>query len=274
MMRRTSNRHQRGFSLIELAIGLVILGLAAVGMVASLSKQADQKRLVDSRAAMFQARDAVFAFLASNGRLPCPATTTSAGQESIASNAGGIIACSVEAGFLPAVTLGLPEVDVGGWFNNAWNDGSNAGGTLPRVFRYAVTSLSGTVANALTSPGLGAPSSATRRSDVQTAINNGQGLFVCTSASGIGAGVNRCGATTNLLGSTAAAIIWTLGANGNDPTSYSADETQNSTVAVARVLISRGYAPAGASAGMFDDLVTWIPYSLVADRLLTAGFVQ
>lgn len=265
---------QSGFSLIELAIGLVILGLAAVGMVASLSKQADQKRLVDSRSALNQARDAVLAFVTVNGRLPCPASNASGGQESIASNAGGVITCTLEAGYLPAVSLGLPELDASGLFNNAWNDGSNPGGTLPRAFRYAVSSLSGTVANALTSPGLGAPASTTRRGDVQTAFNNGQGLFVCASATGIGAGANRCGATANLLGSTAAAVIWTLGANGGDPTQYSADETQNATVGVPRVLISRGYAPLGATGGMFDDLVTWVPYSQVADRLFAAGFVQ
>jgi prepilin-type N-terminal cleavage/methylation domain-containing protein len=264
---------QRGFSLIELAIGLMILGLVTLGAVVSMTQQAEQRRFVQARTQIDTAREAILAFVTSNGRLPCPATSSSTGQEAIASSAGGITTCALEAGFLPAVTLGLPELDENGLINNPWNDGASGAGTRPRALRYALTSLNGTVANALSSPGLGAPTSTTRRSDVQAAINAGQGWFICASASGVGAGANRCGTTTNLLSASSAAAIWTLGANGNDPSLYSADEAQNANVAIARVLVSRGIAPQGASGGMFDDLVTWLPYSLIADRLFIAGFV-
>ena len=265
---------QQGFSLIELAIALMILGLITLGAVVSMTQQAEQRRFAQARSQLELAREAALAFVSVNGRLPCPATATSNGQESIASNVSGVITCSLEAGFVPAVTLGLTELDSQGLINNPWNDGANGAGTRPRALRYALTNLSGTVANALSSPGLGAPSSPTRRADVQASIAAGQGWFICASAGGIGAGSNRCGTTTNLLSASSAAAIWTLGANGNDTSIYSADETQNANLAIARVLISRGIAPQGATAGMFDDLVTWVPYSIIADRLFAMGFVQ
>jgi prepilin-type N-terminal cleavage/methylation domain-containing protein len=265
---------QRGFTLIEIAIGLMIIGLIASSMIASISQQTEKRRATETKASLAQARDAVMAYLTTQGRLPCPASATSNGQESILSNTGGIITCNLEAGFLPAVTLGMTGLDAAGNLNNGWDDGAGATTTRPRAFRYGVSNLVAPVANALTSPGLGAASSSTRRNDVQTAINGGNALFVCASAAGITGGTNRCGSTANLLSNSAAVTIWTLGANGNDNTTFSADEQQNATLTVPRVLISRGYAPLGATGGMFDDLVTWIPASIVLERLLTTGAVQ
>jgi prepilin-type N-terminal cleavage/methylation domain-containing protein len=265
---------QRGFSLIEIAIGLMIIGLIASSMIASIRQQTEQRRVAETKSSLSQARDAVIAYLTSQGRLPCPASATSNGQEAILSNSSGIITCTLEAGFLPAVTLGMTSLDATGNLNNGWDDGTGAATTRPRAFRYGVSNLAAPVANAFTSPGLGAPSSSTRRNDVQTAINGGNALFVCASALGISGGTNRCGSATNLLSSSAAVTIWTLGANGSDSGSFSIDELQNANMSVSRVLISRGYAPSGANGGMFDDLVTWIPTSMVLERLLATGAVQ
>ena len=177
---------QQGFSLIELAIALMILGLITLGAVVSMTQQAEQRRFAQARSQLETVREAALAFVIVNGRLPCPATATSNGQESIASNASGIITCSLEAGFVPAVTLGLTGLDSQGLINNPWDDGANGAGTRPRALRYALTSLSSTVANALSSPGLGAPASTTRRADVQASMTAGQGWFICASAAGIG----------------------------------------------------------------------------------------
>jgi len=264
-----------GFSLIEIAIGMAILSLAAVGLIASISKQAEQNNLKETRQTLQLARDALLAFVGTNGRLPCPALVASNGQESIAGVVGGIVTCSAESGFLPAVTLGMSDVDGNGLLNDAFEDGAGqANGTFLRAVRYGTTTLAAPLTNTLQSPGLGDPTAASRRIDVQGAINAGQGVFVCQAAAGIGAGANRCGGVANTLATNAIAVIWSRGLNGNDLAAYSADENQNANQTLARTYIKRSFAPAGAVGGAFDDQLVWIAYPVLADRLVRGGFVQ
>ncbi|HYA66943.1 MAG TPA: prepilin-type N-terminal cleavage/methylation domain-containing protein [Burkholderiaceae bacterium] len=268
-------RRERGFTLVEIAISLVLLALAAVGVFAILEQQIEQHRISDTNATLLKAHDAVLSFVTGYGRLPCPAVAGSNGAESIASNVGGIITCTSESGFLPAVTLGMPNLDSWGLLEGAWNDGAGSqNGTYVRAFRYAVTGLNGATAWALTSVSLGAPGSPTQRAAVQTAFNNNQGLFVCASSNGIVPAGNRCANQANTLSNNAAVIIWSLGSDAADIPNYSLDELQNLNLTVPRVVISRVYAPLGAAGGQFDDLVSWISYPIIADRLVYAGFVQ
>ncbi|MGE0314873.1 MAG: type II secretion system protein [Lautropia sp.] len=268
---------QRGFTLVEVAIALMIMGLITVGVVSTLNQQAEQRRIVETRATLQKAREALLAFAAANGRLPCPATAASGGAEA-STVTGTTVACTAETGLLPAVTLGMSELDSNGLLGNGWKDSAAGAPTLPRAIRYAITRLSGTpVQDALTSPGLGATAAnaATRRADVQTAIaTNNAGVFICRSAAGAGATPNRCGTAANTLAASMAAAVWSLGANGNDPAAFSADESQNYTMPIARVLVSRDFAPQGATGGMFDDQLTWLPFSLLLERLVTLGHVQ
>lgn len=264
-----------GFSLIEIAIGLAILSFAAVGLIASISKQTEQSHIKSTRQLLIDAREATLAFVGTNGRLPCPAQGASNGQEAIASIVGSVVTCTAESGFLPAVTLGLSGVDGNGLLNDAFADGAGqSNGTFLRAIRYGTTGLAAPVANAVTSPGLGAASSMSRRIEVQTAINNGAGVFVCRSAAAIGVGANRCGTAANTLATNSVGVIWSKGVNGNDLTAYSADETQNANQVVPRTFISRAFAPADATNGAFDDQMIWISYPLMADRLVRGGFVQ
>jgi len=267
--------HHRGFTLVEIAISLVLLALAAVGVFAVLTQQIEQHRISDTNVTLLKVHDALLSFVTGYGRLPCPAQAGTNGAEAIASNVGGVITCTKEAGFLPAATLGMPNLDAWGLLEGAWNDGAGStNGTYLRVIRYAVTGLNGATAAALTSVSLGAPGSPTQRAAVQTAFNNNQGLFVCASSAGILPVGNRCGTQANTLSSNAAAIIWSLGSDAADLPNYSVDEQQNLNLTVPRVVISRVYAPLGATGGQFDDLVSWISYPVIADRLVYAGFVQ
>lgn len=280
-----NHRTHSGFTLIEVSIALVIMALITVGIVSTISQQAEQRRIVETRTTIAKARDALLAFVTVNGRLPCPASATSAGAE-VATVAGATISCAAEAGLLPAVTLGLADLDANGWLNDGWRDSGASATTLPRTLRYAITRLLSTAPtspptlptpDALSSPGLGAtPANATtRRTEVQNALLAGNaGLFVCRSATGIGATANRCGTPANTLAASVAVAVWSLGANSITASTWSADEQQNAAMTVPRVLISRDYSPAGATAGMFDDQVTWVPFSLIVDRLVTLGHVQ
>lgn len=266
----------RGFTLVEIAIATMILGLLAVGIIGSLSQQAEQRRFAETRTQLDRARGALLAFVTTNGRLPCPATTASAGQEVITSApTANPTTCAAEAGLLPAVTLGMPDVGTGGWVENGWNDSASAMATRPRALRYGVSRLSGTEQHALTSSRLGATdaTAGTRRAAVQARFANGEGWFVCASSTGIVGAGNRCGNPANALALAAAAAVWSTGGNGHRAAAWSADERQNALVTVPRVAISRTVAPEGAVGGAFDDQVTWLPFTLVAERLVVTGLL-
>src|SRR5579864_1369880 len=100
-------RRSRGFTLIEVAISMVILGLVMTGLVVALSQEIQQRKLLDTRTTLTQASEALTSFVVANARLPCPAIVGSNGLESTT----GPGVCTAAAGFLPAVTLGLPNLD-------------------------------------------------------------------------------------------------------------------------------------------------------------------
>jgi prepilin-type N-terminal cleavage/methylation domain-containing protein len=268
----------RGFTLIEVAISMVILGLVMTGLVLSLSQQLQQRRLLDTRTTLAEANDALIAFVTANARLPCPAVAGSNGLE--ATIAPGT--CTATAGFLPAVTLGLPNLDGNGLLNDGWADGSitdNTGAlSYPRAIRYSVALLLGTVPSqsyALTTAQLGGPPRS--RSTVSTALAtppNNNGLFVCRSLAGMVAAGNRCGSNANSLALNAVAVIWSQGPTGNDVVGNSAAENQNANQPIARAFVMHDPTDIAAAAGRFDDLVSWVAWGTVADKLMVAWNVQ
>lgn len=98
---------QRGFSLTELAVVLVIVALLIGGMLLPLSAQQDIAARQDSEKALADIREALIGFAAANGRLPRPATSATDGTEN-AANCATDAACS---GFIPWATLGTAKVD-------------------------------------------------------------------------------------------------------------------------------------------------------------------
>jgi prepilin-type N-terminal cleavage/methylation domain-containing protein len=265
-------QHTAGFTLVEVAISMVILGLVLTGLVVALSQQIQQRHLLDTRTTLQQANEALVSFVVANERLPCPAVAASNGVESMT----GAGQCTVAAGFLPGVTLGLSNLDGNGLVNDGWADGSthdNAGALdYPRAIRYSVALLLGTAQPyALTSAALGGAT----RSTVGAMLAANNGLFVCRSASGVIAGAgNRCGGTANSLALNAVAVLWSQGPTGNDALGNSADERQNSNQlgapAVARTFVMRDPTGTTAPAGRFDDLVSWVAWGPMADKLMLA----
>ena len=98
----TINRSkQSGFTLIEIAIVLLIVTLLLGYTIALFPKQQELKqyRAVDKE--MDEIIAAIIGFAQVNGRLPCPAIPDSLGQE----NGGGAVDCNNFGGFVPANTL-------------------------------------------------------------------------------------------------------------------------------------------------------------------------
>lgn len=108
---------QRGFSLAEMAIVLVIVGILMASGLGALSSQLSNQRIKETKQMLERANEALLGYALSHNRLPCPADA--AGLESTRT-AGQ---CTALYGDLPWQALGLPE-------NDSWG----------RRLKYRVTS--------------------------------------------------------------------------------------------------------------------------------------
>ena len=109
-MKRTS-----GFTLIELAVALLIIALVLGMLIVPLGTQVDQQRINDTQKQLNVINEALLGFAVANGRLPCPAspatpnTTAGAGTENKPA-----ATCALNEGVLPWATLGIAETDAWG----------------------------------------------------------------------------------------------------------------------------------------------------------------
>lgn len=251
MIRTVSPRltSARGFTLAELAIVLVIVGLLLGGLLVPLSAQRDTQSQRDTEKALATAIDALLGFAAANGRLPCPATTASNGLES---PVGGGDCTSFYNGFLPAATLGLSPVDQNGLMIDAWN----------QPIRYTI--YSGTingVSNPFTSSNGIKNATMTSISATTTTL-----LSVCTTATDIT--TTDCGTTASKLSDKAPAVIFSIGRNGVSG-GTGIDEAAN--LDNDPVFVSHTPTPTGATNGEFDDMVTWLSSNVLFNRMIAAG---
>lgn len=253
----------RGFSLIELAIGLVIVAVLLSSLLVPLVTQVDQRRTAETQRLLDEARSALIGFVAANGRFPCPAIATSNGVESPAGGGN----CTNPDGFLPAATLGLTPVDPQGFQTDPFGNQTNR-------IRYAVAdvNIGSTVDTFTTTSTL---TTGMRGATMQAIATSTGLLIVCSTAS---SSATSCSAGIPLANGTAIAVVYSIGKNGvlytgdcatpaNTCVGVSADETEN--VDLNRVYVTR---PASETAGaQFDDMLVWISPSMLFGRLIAAG---
>lgn len=90
----------KGFTLVEVAIVLVIVGFLLSTVLGGLSAQQEVAKIKEDRALLKQVKEGLLAFVAVNGYLPCPDTDND-GLE----NRDGNQYCSAGSGNLPHLTL-------------------------------------------------------------------------------------------------------------------------------------------------------------------------
>lgn len=249
-----AHTRQSGFSLVELAIVLVIVALLSGGLMMTLSAQQEGMATAETQRRLQEAQEALLGYVAANGRLPCPAAPGTTGNES---PLGGGPCTHPRTGFLPAITLGLTPTNPNGYLLDGWNN----------PIRYAVTTYSHatfcpngcfTTANGIRNTWNGSVGALVLAPDLQ----------ICNTATNIqnpGPLTASCAAGTELA-TNAVSAIFSRGQNGAIAP-VSSDEQANGDDD--RLLVSHLPSPAGANE--FDDLVTWISPNILYNRLIAAG---
>lgn len=221
-----------GFTLVELAIVLVVLTLLLSSMLGPLGAQIQNRRIAETQKTLEEIKEALIGFAIINKRLPGPAASAINGIE--------VGQCNFHAtctGFVPWATLGINGVD-------AWG----------KRIRYSVTPdftrVPPAVAITLTSTG-------TKR--VNTRDNAGA---IATQASDIPVVLVSFGAKNFGTSETGAAIANTSTTNIDEQNNSVEDDTF-----ITRTITESTTAPGGE----FDDIVIWLPKNIIINRITASG---
>ncbi len=237
-----NHRNTSGFTLVEMAIVMVILGLMLGGLMMTLTKTKESVRRTDTKAQLEKIIEALYGYAQAYGRLPCPATPASNGTELPVG--GG--ACSRQHGFVPSATLGIAgTVNTDGLLIDPWNS----------PYRYSVTTAN---ANAFTTVG---------------------GMKATTMA-GLVPNLRACREATcvNIIAANLPMVVLSTGKNWAAFTST--DEVANAgetTVAggpsgvVYRIGNNMDFVSAGYNESSFDDLISWLSPNILYTKLISAG---
>lgn len=206
-------RRDAGFSLAELAIVLILIGLLGSSALYSLSGQRQQTENQSARQQLDTAREALIGHALVHGRLPCAADPSLP----LSHPQAGLENCPRQAGHLPWATLALPASDPWG-----------------HPLSYFASQ------NFITTPPAG-----------QTAFSlDTEGTATLRDSSG------------KTLAGSLPAIVLSHGRNGPQAPA-SAEETENADHDADFASRTPGDS--------FDDLLIWLPGTVLKARLLAAG---
>lgn len=246
MSMNTGKKLNSGFSLVELAIVMAIVGLLLGGLLPTISSQVEQSRRSETRKQMDEIQQALMGYAIVNGRLPCPASSSTSGQEDPVVVTGTCTHPHDNNSYVPAVTLGLSGTDSSGLIKDAWGN----------PLRYAVTEANSkafTTADGMSTTGISSLS---------------PNLIVCSAASSDG---SSCSVSNSTLTSNAVAIIYSTGKNGAFG-GTGTDESENPNINSAdtdRVFVS--HTPSATSGNEYDDIMIWLSQNILINRMVAAG---
>lgn len=103
----------RGFTLVEMAVVLVIVGLMLGGILMPISAQMEQRDRSNTKQRLEEIKEALIGFAIMNGRLPCPTTQADPSNANYGLEDASCTAPSPQ-GYIPWKTLGVPEFDAWG----------------------------------------------------------------------------------------------------------------------------------------------------------------
>lgn len=225
-----------GFTLVEMAITLVIVGLLLGGMVLPLLTLQEQTTFNESRQKLGEIRESLVGYGMSHGYLPCPAVSSSNGSEDRITSGANAGKCNNRVGFLPWAELGFQKLD-------RWG----------HLYRY---SISANFSDSLTKISLTSTGDITVIArDINGATSNIQNAPVVVASHGSSASSAYQDDGTQIANTSLTNADEDVNGNGAGTTFYTRDITKNT----------------GSTGGEFDDLVVWIPTNLYLNRMVSAG---
>jgi len=239
---------QRGFTLVELALVVGIVAILLGGLLIPISRSIEQKAIATTQTNLELAQQALLGYALVNGSLPCPDPGTDPNTEGQASSADASGCSTISVGRLPWATLGIQGVD--GWGNRLdYAVYAPLGASFSKVTDsdlevWCTKLTTTTVPNGI--PGCLTTGNAVVKPSLKTS-------FVVYSRGKNGSGAYRPGGSVNSAPKTA--LI---------------DEAQNHS-ASGNIFISRSQTDAKSTAGEFDDLMVWMPSTLLTAKLFAAG---
>lgn len=102
-----SQKHNLGFTLIELAIVLIIVGLLFSAILTPIFYQQELANVKQARQDIDDAKTAIVGFAMINGRLPCPDNNGDGNEDACTANTFS----TISTGNLPWATLGVKQND-------------------------------------------------------------------------------------------------------------------------------------------------------------------
>ena len=224
----------QGFTLLELAVVVVVVTILLGSILVPLNTQVQQRNASQTQRVLEETRDALIGYAMIHGRLPRPASSATDGTERAT-------LCSTDAdctGFVPWAALGMAQAD-------AWG----------KLYRYSVTpALTVKGGFALNTPG-----------DKTVRSRNGAGTPIwLVRSSPVPAVIFSQGA--NNFGTTRDGLTLASASQTN------LDEADNQNNDGTRPFWARTASSSTSSpGGDFDDQVVWIPTSLLFARMVQAG---
>ena len=274
-------RKHGGFSLVEIAVVMVIISILIAVIAVPLATQVEQQRTTDTSKQLELFKEAVVGYALANGRLPCPATdgvtygtTNSNGAENPVGGGGGA-GCAVKLGFLPAVTLGVSPVDSNGFALDAWGSPANR-------IRYAVADINVTT-SASCPTAINHPLTTVNgmRTATMDCLSGPSGtprvlITVCSSTpTGGGPGAATGCTASDILTGSAPFVVFSLGKNASNTPAAGSHEAHNNdgqlNGAQDLFFVSHPPSPSSAAGGEFDHIVSWPSLNTLFARMVQAG---
>lgn len=243
MLIKKTNK-ESGFTLVEIAVVLVIISLLVGSFIGSFSGRIDTTRREATKKELAEIKQVLLAYVYVNGTplaLPCPDTDVP--PDGISNGAGGGVCTSGTAvGTLPWITLGMGRQDAWGTQYSYWVEADYANNNPGNGFDLDTASGGGQIN--------------TRVNNLARAIApNAVAVIFSRGKNGLG-GISSEGVNRDVIPAAG---------NGHDD---ELDNADNDEVFMSRFNTDEGVTAAG---GAFDDILIWINTYEIKAKMVEAG---